>query len=1092
MKHSRKNPVIGHWKHCPAPNVALQADTSVPNHRSWTTAIGAAVVALALCANSFGQKQDPGSAGAATAATDESLIILSPFEVRTGKDNGFIASSSLAGGRLAGDLKDTPVAYSVLTRDFIDALQLTDLTELVKWAPNSYDLPDNLNGGGATGDSFHIASRGVASNRPQRNFFPVYYNFDSYNLDRLDLARGPNAILFGSSGVGGTANSVTKRAQTDRRFGEIRVSDGPYGGFRTTLDYNQPMGKTVALRLNALYNDRKGWRDGDIEGRKGVTLAAFWRPLHNTEIRVEGERGRTARPVFTTNLDDQVSGWDGKSTYSARIAGANNPAGILRQGLRTAVFTPSGPAGTLVNYEGWAVTQGGNFSATTPAGGVIVVGPTANIANNSIIYQKNLFAGLYDQVVNNSKFRIPPREASTGPSGPNFIVNSENATLSVTQRLGENFFAEVAGNVGREITDTDIGITRQMSRVYLDVNSVLPDGRSNPNSLQPYSYGQPYPYHQTHDDRNLRAALGYTLNGTRLGNFRFNIVSGVSSSSFDRNAYRYMLKTNPDPRQWPTFAPVSFRYYLNTDKDRPMPQPDSWTYLDPVANTTTTVPAGRVRDYINTSFNQLNKIDTNYVQSAANAKLFKGRLHLLAAARRDGYKTHQDSIALQFDNPLNWDGVTRNIKPPAPSDWATLTYRTRNANGNPFGAALPADTRPRLTTGGERNPLYATDRFRDDYSPPNLKDSVTTYTAGSVYHATKNVSAFVNYAQSYAPPGVNLKIDGSVFQPVASDGWDYGLRFTFLDGGLVVNATRYQGQEKNRQIGSSPIWQNFNAIIQANPLNDLTPGAVNSRGLLPLPQGYVDSAAAKTSGSELEITANLTPNWRLLLNGAMPKAIQINPNRESIDYFNKNKETLKQIVVDAGGTFNGDLATFTATAPQQSGTGPLAVNGWNNLVANLAALASGQTINRVTELTANLYTDYRVSAGRLKGLRAGGGLNYRGRQVIGNKGAETIRNSANPTSSIDDPNVGPLDYVYMNPYVTGTLTFSYSYRLSQKYTLGFDLKIDNLFDYAKPIYFNTILRPVGGDLTNPGRVATPNNFSWIAPRSYTLTASVKF
>ena len=43
-------------------------------------------------------------------------IVLSPFEVRTDLDTGFVATTSLAGGRLAGRLQDTPVAYSVLTR----------------------------------------------------------------------------------------------------------------------------------------------------------------------------------------------------------------------------------------------------------------------------------------------------------------------------------------------------------------------------------------------------------------------------------------------------------------------------------------------------------------------------------------------------------------------------------------------------------------------------------------------------------------------------------------------------------------------------------------------------------------------------------------------------------------------------------------------------------------------------------------------------------------------------------------------------------------------------------------------------------------
>jgi outer membrane receptor for ferric coprogen and ferric-rhodotorulic acid len=50
-------------------------------------------------------------------------VQLSPFTVNTDKDTGFAASSSLAGGRLATDLRDTPASYSVITREFIEALE---------------------------------------------------------------------------------------------------------------------------------------------------------------------------------------------------------------------------------------------------------------------------------------------------------------------------------------------------------------------------------------------------------------------------------------------------------------------------------------------------------------------------------------------------------------------------------------------------------------------------------------------------------------------------------------------------------------------------------------------------------------------------------------------------------------------------------------------------------------------------------------------------------------------------------------------------------------------------------------------------------
>ncbi|MES2693138.1 MAG: TonB-dependent receptor plug domain-containing protein [Verrucomicrobiota bacterium] len=994
-------------------------------------------------------------------------ILLSPFEVNTDKDSGFVASSSLAGGRLAGELKDTPVAYSVLTKDFIDALQLTDLTEMSRWAPNSYDVPENGDAYG-TGSDLFISSRGVSSNGPQRNFFPVNFNFDSYNIERLDLARGPNAILFGSSGVGGTANSVTKRARTERRFSELRVSYGSWANSRTTFDHNQPIAKTFAVRLNALYQDREGWRDFDFEKRKSLTLAATWKPFPSTEVRAEAEKGRKSLQSTTTNFNDRLSGWDGRTTFNARIAANNAAAGVNRQGARAAVFTPSS-GNVLVNYEGWGFT-------------------TASVATYLLNdFQINVPPDLYSRAIAGSHFRIPSRTFATTPDAPVYALENEDYTLSITHHVGERFFAEVAANVGKEVVDAEAGISRQLSQILIDVNSVLPTGEPNPNFLEPYGQGTgSYPYQHIRDKVNLRLALGYALERTRLGDFKFNLLAGTSTSDFDRSTYRYMLKTHADPRQWPTFAPVLFRYYINTDTARPMPRPDSWTYIDPITGARDTVAAGIVRDYTNNSGNQINNIDYTYAQVATTAKLMKGRLNIVGAMRRDGFKTHQESQVAQFDNPVTWDGVARNLKPAAPSDWSGLTYRMRDASGNPVGPALPAEVRPRVNN--LQDARYASDRFQDDYSPPDVEDTVDTFTVGSVFHVAKRVAVFANYAQSFIPPRQALKIDGSLFQQQASEGWDYGLRLTLAEGAVVANIIRYEGREDNRPIGG--FGTDFTAIIEANPVGDTTPAGLNKYGLRPTPTGYNDSAAVQTKGWELEVTANLTPNWRLLFNGATPKAYQTNPNKESFAYLATHDQTLRNILNDAGVTID---ANDFASPTTPSSEGPAAAQAWNRLQdRKKSTVTAPQQLTRVTELTANLYTDYRFRRGWLNGLRVGGGINYRGRQIIGNRGADTIRDPANPSQAIDDPSVGPLDPVYTEPYATGTLTFGYTRKIGKRYTLGLDLKIDNLFDYDKPLFYTTIARRENGDLANPVTVTTPYRYSWLTPRNYMLTASLKF
>jgi hypothetical protein len=81
--------------------------------------------------------------------------------------------------------------------------------------------------------------------------------------------------------------------------------------------------------------------------------------------------------------------------------------------------------------------------------------------------------------------------------------------------------------------------------------------------------------------------------------------------------------------------------------------------------------------------------------------------------------------------------------------------------------------------------------------------------------------------------------------------------------------------------------------------------------------------------------------------------------------------------------------------------------------------------------------------------------------------------------------------VYRPSYHTATLMFGYSRRLFE-YPVRFDLRIENLLDEDVPLYYNTVQRPPGGDLSNPARMATPNLFSYITPRNFMFTMSVNF
>src|SRR5439155_11571840 len=88
------------------------------------------------------------------------VVELSPFTVNTDRDNGFMAANAGTATRLSLDMKDVPAPYSVMTRDFIDALGLTNVQQATMWAVNGGPVPDG-NGADTFGISTIVQVRGV-------------------------------------------------------------------------------------------------------------------------------------------------------------------------------------------------------------------------------------------------------------------------------------------------------------------------------------------------------------------------------------------------------------------------------------------------------------------------------------------------------------------------------------------------------------------------------------------------------------------------------------------------------------------------------------------------------------------------------------------------------------------------------------------------------------------------------------------------------------------------------------------------------------------------------------------------------------------
>jgi outer membrane receptor protein involved in Fe transport len=1035
------------------------------------------------------------------AVAQEDAVVLSPFVISTGRDSGFVAASSLAGGRLAGDLKDTPVAYSVQTREFIDALGLESVAEASKWTVNVADVRDH----GATeifGAATQISFRGGSSAATQRDFFPFAVNFDSYNLERIDYARGPNAVLFGNGDYSGTINAVTRSARTDKTFNEVRLSYGSWANQRFTLDSNLAVNRRFALRLDLLYADRGGWRKFDMERKRGATLGATINATSTTQLRVQGEIADVRRNNPFQTFTDRLSGWDGVTVLNERVPVTGLPSDASARGYSqitnaTTPFFVYAPAfNGVVDLARTGQTLGGNANANVPVGGQLVVGPSANIAGNAFNEALNLPSGRFDRVIAGSKFQYPSREFGVSSNNPSYVQPIRSFSAFLTQRFGERWFASLDYNTSQERRTTEYINSRGLPQVYIDINRNMPDGTPNPEFLQPYSQGYRVRIKVGAHTQSTRAALAYVLKNTRLGDFSANLAWQHSNSNSVSDPIAFTVKRSPDPRTWVTSAytdVVYYRYYWDKP-DLPTPEMPTVSYNGVNYQT------GWVKDIGGTTVvPSINYTKLDTVQAALKAAILKSRIHLLGAARNDRYLAYSHFSRVPGDYPADWDGTTYFYRPAAPADYGTLSYQPKTAAGVITGAAQPASTRPR--TGLVAQAQYASDRFQDDYAPPEVNVNKTTFTVGGLGYLARDLSLFYNYSTTFNPSAARQNIYGSYYGPQVASEWSTGLRQSFAGGRLTATLGYYRGRQTGQVFDfSSTAQTNLNTFANASPTPATGPapaaGQGNIRGLTPVPR-FFDTRDSNNDGVEFELVANPTRALRLTLNAARPRTYQTKVAAGFSGFYAEKESVLRQIAADTSVLIDATtrIAAVNAAVPTtiRSPDANSVASAWNSLQTIRANIVEGtQLVTRLPLLTGNFFADYSFREGRLKGAKVGAGANYRGRQAISYRGGDTIVNPAAPTTAIDDPNAGPLDPVYIHGHTTATLVFGYNFKVTPKYTLQLDFKIDNLLNYSEPLYVGTTQRPVNGNLNSPARVATPSNLYYLTPRNYTLSATVRF
>lgn len=165
---------------------------------------------------------------------------------------------------------DVPQSLSIMTAEDITARGITSIGQIIDYTPG-------VNTSQGEGHRDAVVFRGVRSTADfylDGNRDDVQYYRALYNVEQVEILRGPNALLFGRGGTGGILNRVSKKAKTGEEFVNYNVSANTFGAYNLQLDTNIETSEDSALRINAMYESLDNHRDFFYGDRYGFNPTA--------------------------------------------------------------------------------------------------------------------------------------------------------------------------------------------------------------------------------------------------------------------------------------------------------------------------------------------------------------------------------------------------------------------------------------------------------------------------------------------------------------------------------------------------------------------------------------------------------------------------------------------------------------------------------------------------------------------------------------------------------------------------------------------------------------------------------------------------
>jgi iron complex outermembrane recepter protein len=211
---------------------------------------------------------------------DEQVITLGEFNVTAEAASGYRATNAITATGIGARISDVPIAISVVTNELIQDMASLEMREALNYVPGVLTNP--------RGEST-VVIRGFSGLISYRNGQYRRQLMTTWNIDRIEVIKGPSAIFFGAVRPGGIVNNVTIKPVLTNTFTDAKLTVGTYDHYQAEFYHNQALTDNFAIRVGAGLIDSGGERDFEYKDEYYFGFSALWKPTVNQQLTLDVE-----------------------------------------------------------------------------------------------------------------------------------------------------------------------------------------------------------------------------------------------------------------------------------------------------------------------------------------------------------------------------------------------------------------------------------------------------------------------------------------------------------------------------------------------------------------------------------------------------------------------------------------------------------------------------------------------------------------------------------------------------------------------------------------------------------------------------------